>query len=187
MTAADELVPGPAEIGGPGVTQPGYFDDPVEHTIAGDPLAQLDQPPPPAEPPGVGGAISLLRRAIGVTPELKSGLTVTVLMAVAGAAGRITIPVLIQQIIDKGISGPEGFRPSFVLGAAGAAVLVILCVGVLTRATYLRLVRSAELALRNLRVRVFGHVHQLAVADHNEARRGALTARVTSDIETIAR
>ena len=41
--------------------------------------------------------------------------------------------------------------------------------------------------LRNLRVRAFAHIHSLSVADHNEAKRGVLTSRVTSDIETIAR
>jgi putative ABC transport system ATP-binding protein len=35
-------------------------------------------------------------------------------------------------------------------------------------------------------VRAFDHIHRLSMAEHNEQRRGALVARVTSDIETLA-
>ncbi len=41
--------------------------------------------------------------------------------------------------------------------------------------------------LCNLRVKAFAHIHRLSIADHNESQRGELTARVTSDVETIAR
>ena len=108
-------------------------------------------------------------------------------MAVFTAGGRIVIPVLIQQILDEGILSDEGFRPGFILTACGLALVVTLAVLVLSRLTYIRLVTAAESMLRNLRVRTFAHVHRLSVADHNEANRGLLTARVTSDIETIAR
>jgi ATP-binding cassette subfamily B protein len=55
-----------------------------------------------------------------------------------------------------------------------------------SRWTYLRLVRAAENSLLGLRVRTFDHIHRLSMAEHGEARRGALVARVTSDIETLA-
>jgi putative ABC transport system ATP-binding protein len=147
----------------------------------------------PAEPPGTevvtrsGGALRVLRRGLAASPELWRGLRFTVLLALAGAAGRIVIPVLIQQIIDRGIVGVEQFRAGFVLGACGLAAAIVLGVMVLSRLTYVRLVTSAEAALRGLRVRAFAHIHALSVADHTEAKRGVLTARVTSDIETIAR
>lgn len=134
-----------------------------------------------------GGAVEVLRRGLAASPELRRGLLFTVLMAVAAATGRIVIPVLIQQIIDRGIVGVDEFRTGFVLGACLAAVVVIAVVAVLTRSTYVRLVEAAEAMLRGLRVRAFGHIHSLSVADHNEAKRGILTARVTSDVETIAR
>ena len=35
-------------------------------------------------------------------------------------------------------------------------------------------------------MRAFDHIHRLSIAEHNEQRRGALVARVTSDIETLA-
>jgi len=133
------------------------------------------------------GAFAVLRRGLGATPELRRGVGFTVAMALVGAMGRVVIPVLMQQIVDRGLRSPEGFRPGFVVGACTAALVVVLLVTVLSRATYLRLVDAAEAMLRNLRVRAFAHVHEMAVADHNESRRGVLTARVTSDIETIAR
>ena len=37
-----------------------------------------------------------------------------------------------------------------------------------------------------LRARLIAHIHRISLADHNEERRGALVARVTSDIETLA-
>ena len=131
-------------------------------------------------------ASEVLRRGLAVSPELRTGLVFTILMAVATAAGRLVVPILIQQILDKGISGSQGFRPGFVLGASAIALVVVVVVVVLARATYIRLVRAAELMLRNLRVNAFAHIHALSIADHNESKRGELTARVTSDVETIA-
>jgi len=138
-------------------------------------------------PEETGGAVAVLRRGLAASPELRVGLRFTVLMAVFTAGGRIVIPVLIQQILDEGILGGEGFRPGFTLAACGLALVITLVVLWLSRLTYIRLVTAAESMLRNLRVRTFAHVHELSVADHNEAKRGLLTARVTSDIETIAR
>nr|MBO2503228.1 ABC transporter ATP-binding protein [Thermoanaerobacterales bacterium] len=107
-------------------------------------------------------------------------------MAVVTAAGKLAVPVLVQQILDRGVLGPEGFRPGFVHGAAAVTALVVLALYGLTRATYLRLVRTSEASLLALRVRAFDHVHRLSVAEHTEQRRGALVSRVTSDIETLA-
>ena len=134
-----------------------------------------------------GGALTVLRRGIKASPELRIGFRITVLMAVINAVGRIIIPVLIQQILDKGILTSGGFNAAFTLTACGFALLVTIGVTVLGRTTYIRLVTAAETTLRNLHVRAFAHIHSLSVADHNEAKRGVLTSRVTSDIETIAR
>jgi ATP-binding cassette subfamily B protein len=132
-------------------------------------------------------AMEVLRRGLRVSPELRTGIAFTVGMAIATAVGRLVTPVLIQQILDKGVTGDEGFRPGFVAGASLIALVIVLVVMVLSRATYIRLVRSAEGMLCNLRVAAFAHIHDLSIADHNESRRGELTARVTSDVETIAR
>jgi putative ABC transport system ATP-binding protein len=157
--------------------RPGLFDDPSE---------SLAEHLGEAVAPETVKATEVLRRGIRANPELRTGLAFTVAMAVVVAVGRLTTPVLIQQILDKGLSTKEGFRPGFVFGASAIALVVITIVVVTARATYIRLVQSAELMLRNLRVAAFGHIHELSIADHNESRRGELTARVTSDVETIA-
>ena len=166
---------------------------------------ELDQraaargPEPPAPEPvapellgddddlGPDGALGVLRRGLAASPELRTGIALTVTMAVATAVGRLVIPVLIQQILDRGVLGPEGFQPGFVYAASASAVVVIGAVWWASRVTYLRLMYTAEETLRALRVRTFAHIHQLSVADHNDTKRGILVARVTSDIETIAR
>jgi putative ABC transport system ATP-binding protein len=148
---------------------------------------EADGVDPTGEEPAAGGAVSVLRRGIRNSPELAVGFRITVVMAVLIAIGRIIIPVLIQQILDRGILTSEGFNAAFTFGACGLAFAVTIGVTVLGRTTYIRLVTAAETMLRNLRVRAFAHIHSLSVADHNEAKRGVLTARVTSDIETIAR
>ncbi|MFP5577468.1 MAG: ABC transporter ATP-binding protein [Acidimicrobiia bacterium] len=142
--------------------------------------------PSPEEPAGLDGAIAVLRRGIAATPELKVGLAFTVGMAVSSGAGRLAVPVLIQQILDRGVLGDDGFRPGFVYPACVVAVAAIVGLFVLARATYLRLIRTAEDALFSLRVRTFEHIHRLAIADHSESRRGELVARITSDVETLA-
>ena len=54
------------------------------------------------------------------------------------------------------------------------------------RTAVARLGRRSEEALYGLRVRLFEHIHRLSIADHGEERKGALVARVTSDVETLA-
>ena len=132
------------------------------------------------------GALEVLRRGLAISPELRAGLAVTVVMALTAAAGRLVIPILIQQILDRGILGDEGYRPEFVWGISVAALAIVVVVAVASRAAYIRLVTAAESVLLGLRVRTFEHIHKLAMADHAESRRGVLVARVTSDVETLA-
>ena len=136
---------------------------------------------------GPDGAVSILRRGLAASPELKVGIGFTIAMAVAAAIGRLVVPILVQQILDKGVLGPDGYRPGFVWGASAIAFSIIVAVWFISRGTYLRLMVAAENTLRSLRVRAFAHIHTLSAADHDDTKRGILVARVTSDIETIAR
>ena len=132
------------------------------------------------------GAVGVLRRGLAVTPELRQGVVFTLVLAIAGAGGKLAVPILIQQILDKGVLGAEGFQPSFVYPACAAVALVVSGMYLVSRLTYVRLVRASENSLMGLRVRAFEHIHRLSIAEHAESRRGALVARVTSDIETLA-
>lgn len=171
-------------------------------TAPAGPLAAdgLDAEPPLAPEPDTGelvtpeeerlagaGAVEVLRRGLATTPELRRGITLTAVLAVVGAAGRLVVPVLIQQILDRGVLGPQGFRAGFVAVACASTAVLVVVLYLLSRLTYLRLVRTAEDSLLALRVRAFEHVHRLSVAEHSEQRRGALVSRITSDVETLAR
>jgi ABC-type multidrug transport system fused ATPase/permease subunit len=134
-----------------------------------------------------GGALAVLRRGLAASPELRVGLKATIVFAIVAAVGKLAIPILIQIILDRGVLGPSGFRAEFVLLTCLGAVAITLGVLVVSRIAYFRLVRAAEQALRNLRIRVFEHIHRLSMAEHTTTRRGVFVSRVTSDIETLAR
>jgi ATP-binding cassette subfamily B protein len=132
------------------------------------------------------GAIEVLRRGLAATPELRVGLVLTAALAVVTAIGKLAVPVLIQQILDRGVLGDAGYRPGFVAATCIGVGVLITVLYVVSRAAFLRLVRAAEASLLGLRVRTFDHIHQLSMAEHVDHRRGALVARVTSDVETLA-
>lgn len=136
---------------------------------------------------GPEGAMAVLRRGLEVTPELRAGIAFTVVMALATALGKLAVPILIQQTLDRGVLSRDGFDGRFVTVACAATTVLVVVLYAVSRFTYRRLVTAAENSLYGLRVRVFAHIHRLSVADHNETRRGVLVSRVTSDVETLAR
>ncbi len=133
-----------------------------------------------------GGAVAAFRRVLAAMPELRVGVGLSAGLALATSAGRVIVPILVQQVLDKGILGPDGYRPRFVAWATVAGVVGVLGFWLLGRVTLARLTRAAEAGLAGLRVRTFAHVHRLSAADHTESRRGVLVSRVTSDVETLA-
>jgi putative ABC transport system ATP-binding protein len=132
-----------------------------------------------------GGAVSVIRRGVAATPELRTGAGVTIVLALLGAAGRVVIPVLTQQVIDRGLSGPH-IRTGLVTAFSAAGAVVVVVTAVIVRATHVRLARVSEQALYGLRTKAFAHIHRLSLAHHTEERRGALVSRVTSDVETLS-
>ncbi len=135
------------------------------------------------------GAIATIGAGVRVAPSLRRGIGTTILLALVGAAGRVVVPVLLQQGIDRGFSRVDG-RSTVDLGVIGTLCAIgfvsLLIAGVAQRTAVLRLGRSSEEALYGLRTRLFQHVHRISVEDHNDEKRGALVARVTSDVETLS-
>lgn len=138
------------------------------------------------ETPSIG-ALAVMRRGIKVSPELRAGLAITVVMALTAAVGRLIVPILVQLVLDNGVLSDDGYDGAYVWAVSLAALAVVLLVAAASRVALIRLVDMAETVLMNLRVRVFEHIHHLSLADHTESRRGVLVARVTSDVETLAR
>ena len=132
------------------------------------------------------GVWATLRAGVRVSPELVDGIAWTLVLAVVAAAGRVVVPVAVQQAIDTGFGGAGGVdvRRVVVLVLLAAALLVLA--GACSTVVNVRLFRSTEAGLATLRVRAFRHVHDLSVLTQNTERRGALVSRVTSDVDTIS-
>ena len=132
------------------------------------------------------------RCCAGASPSAPScawGSAFTVLMAMVTAGGRIVMPVLIQQILDKGVLGRRGLpRRLHASAACGLALAVTLGVAV-AEPGHLPPPGHARprTCCTTCGCGPSPTSTALSVADHNEAKRGVLTSRVTSDIETIAR
>lgn len=134
-------------------------------------------------------ALSVLRRGIAASPDLRRGLRATVMIGLLVAAGRLVIPVLIERTLDRvRVDGDDisvDLNP--VMWSAAITLVIVLISAVGSWVAQRRLVWNAERAIAKLRVDAFTKVHQLSVADHNETRRGVLVARVTSDADALAR
>jgi ATP-binding cassette subfamily B protein len=130
-------------------------------------------------------AVETIGRGVRAAPALRTGFGFTLALAMVGAGGRVVIPILVQQSIDRGFT-ETGVRVGLVTTMAVVAFVVIVFATWAQRTAVARLGRRSEEALYGLRVRLFEHIHRLSVADHSEERKGALVARVTSDVETLA-
>ena len=130
------------------------------------------------------GALGVLRRAKAASPELQTGLGLTVLMALAVAGGNLLVPETIHWVLDLGILA-DGVRMGRVVLLSSISILLVGGSILLGKATYYRLLRTMENLLMGLRVQTFTHLHRLSLAEHTASRKGALVARVTSDVETL--
>ena len=132
-------------------------------------------------------AVGAIGRGLDEAPVLRQGLGVTWLIAAVGAGGRVVVPIVVQQAIDRGIFNDSGVVDlGFVAWCALAGVIAQMIAAYCQRTAIVRLGTRSERALTDLRTRLVGHIPRLSLADHNEERRGSLVARVTSDIETLA-
>ena len=130
------------------------------------------------------GALNVLKRGLKASPELKAGVSLTALMALAVAGGKLLVPLTIKEVLDRGIT-TSGVNVKTVLFFSLIAMFLSIAGMALGKATYYRLAKTAENVLMGLRIRTFEHLHKLSIADHVQARKGAYTARVTSDVETL--
>ncbi|MGH3734709.1 MAG: ABC transporter ATP-binding protein [Micromonosporaceae bacterium] len=127
-----------------------------------------------------------LRRGLALSPELRAGLAGTLALAVVATAGRVAVPVAVQQGIDRGIrvaAGPHYDVIATVVAITVGVLAVTVTCGYLMN---VRLFRVTETALAGVRTRTFRHIHDLSMLHQQSERRGALTSRVTSDIDQIS-
>ncbi len=74
------------------------------------------------EPISRWSTVQTIGRGVEEAPALRHGFGVTLALAMVGAAGRVVVPILVQQALDRGFRGGDvrvgtvamlamGFRP----------------------------------------------------------------------------
>ncbi|GAA4108118.1 ABC transporter ATP-binding protein [Nocardioides fonticola] len=132
------------------------------------------------------GALETIRRGVHHSPELREGLGVSVLLAVLASAGQVVVPVAVQQTLDHGLGAEGGPDLGFTVVMGLAAFLAVVVTSLASYGMTSRLFRTSERGLATLRTKAFRHVHDLPVLTQNTERRGALVARVTSDVDQVS-
>ncbi|MEY4606973.1 MAG: hypothetical protein RLY45_1733, partial [Actinomycetota bacterium] len=138
-----------------------------------------------SEPVSRWTAVETIGRGVRAAPALRIGFGATFALAMIGAVGRVVVPIVVQVSIDHGFTD-DGVRVGFITALVAVAFGVVCIATWANRTAVYRIGRRSEEALYTLRVRLFEHIHRLSIADHSEERKGALVARVTSDVETLA-
>jgi ABC-type multidrug transport system fused ATPase/permease subunit len=125
-------------------------------------------------------------RGIELSPELKEGFWGTLALALLATLGRVVVPIAVQQTLDRGLKAPGGPDTGFMTTMAVVAAAAIVVTSAASFLMTSRLFASAERGLATLRVKAFRHVHDLPLLTQSTERRGALVARVTSDVDQVS-
>ena len=88
-------------------------------------------------PPNQDSAVRTIGRGLETAPILRQGLGVTWLFAAIGAAGRVVVPILIQQSIDRGISD-DGVRVDIIVKMALIGAVAVSISGLAFRQASIR-------------------------------------------------
>lgn len=136
-------------------------------------------------PEAGSGAWTVIRRGVGLSPQFLRGFGPTLLLALVAMAGRVVVPVTVQQAIDRGITGPQGPDPGLVAHLALLAAAATVLTAAAAYGVSVRLYHSSEAGLAESRVKVFRHIHELSLVNQQSEQRGALVSRVTSDVDTV--
>ncbi len=131
-------------------------------------------------------ALETIRRGVRFAPELTDGLGRTMLLAMLGTAGRVVVPIAVQQTLDRGLHASGGPDLPYVTRLAVLAAVAIAVTGFSSYLMTARLFTASERGLATLRTKAFRHVHDLPLLTQNTERRGALVSRVTSDVDQIS-
>ncbi|GAA2080544.1 ABC transporter ATP-binding protein [Actinomadura alba] len=180
MSAPEEVRPEPADEDTAAATPPRDGGGRCASGTAGPSFT-----PTGRDEPVAAGALAVLRQGVRASPELRRGIWWTIALACLGGAGRVAIPVLVQQVLDRGLTD-GGANLGTVQSLALMAGVAVVATAVVTRVTQKRLVAASEEALCALRVKAFAHVHRLSIAHQSAEYRGRLVSRVTSDVETLS-
>ena len=147
-----------------------------------------DVAPPSADDefisPELASTWAVLRRGLRQSPQLRTGLGFTAILAVTVTVANLITPILVQLIFDHGFEG--GFRPAFVYTICAVGFATIVVAYLAGRMSARRLVTTSEAALADLRVETFAHIHELSIAEQTKEKRGVFVSRVTADVDSLA-
>lgn len=132
------------------------------------------------------GTRATLRRGLELSPELRTGIWVTLALAAVTTAGRVVVPLVVQQTTDHGLLAEGGPDTALVWRYVGLGAVAVLLTALSAYAVNVRLFRASESGLATLRLRAFRHIHDLSMLTQNTERRGSMVSRVTSDVDTIS-
>lgn len=130
--------------------------------------------------------LTIIKKGVRATPSLKRGLWLTAVIGLAHAAGQLSIPVIIQAVIDRGGLSSGVVKMDTVIQLVALALAAVIFTEVTRVIVARRLIMRSEEALRELRGLTFDHVHKLSLAAQTEKSTGLLISRVTSDVDALS-
>lgn len=108
------------------------------------------------------------------------------LVVVVENVARLSVPLLVQRGIDKGIPPILAGGPAHVLMVIVGVLCVVAVVQVTSRMIFLRQSgRIGQKVLLELRRRVYRHFQRLDIAFHERYTSGRVVSRSTNDVEAI--
>lgn len=125
------------------------------------------------------------RRGFAISPELRKGLGVTLVLAAFAASARATIPIVTQRVTDDGLLAPGGVDLDLVVRLVSLGAVFVIGAMLIEWRVRRRMVIAAEAGLGTLRKRAFENVHKLSVLTQNSEQRGRYVSRVTGDVDTM--
>lgn len=129
--------------------------------------------------------VQALRRAFQVAPTLRKGLIVTLLLAGIGTAMSLVVPITLQRIVDGQLVGVDTIDTGAVLRSGLVAVGAVVLAAIARWTSLMRIARFVPAGLAELRNEAFSHLHRLSALHTETNRRGAMVARVTSDVAAL--
>ncbi|MBC7592352.1 MAG: ABC transporter ATP-binding protein [Kineosporiaceae bacterium] len=129
---------------------------------------------------------AVVKRGLDMSPAIKKGLGLTMLLAVLSTMGGSVVPIVIQVTVDSGLGKGGNIDTGKVGKYLAAAGVLIAITAVCAYVMRVRLFTASERGLAEVRVDAFRHVHDLSMLTQNAERRGVLVSRVTSDIDQVS-
>ncbi len=116
----------------------------------------------------------------------RTSVALLALVVVVENVARLSVPLLVQRGIDKGIPPILAGGPAHVLMVVVGVLCVVAVVQVTSRMVFLRQSgRIGQKVLLELRRRVYRHFQRLDIAFHERYTSGRVVSRSTNDVEAI--